>query len=105
MSKRRSQAPRQQQPTRRSQGSRNTEGGKKNFLEKFRAPEQTVVSAMPGMRETSRARRNRSRRKKDGMTRWQIFSIIIMVILGLALVGSTILPYIAGGTTSAGHGL
>jgi hypothetical protein len=28
------------------------------------------------------------------MSRWQLFSIIVMIFLGLTLVGSTFLPYI-----------
>ena len=49
------------------------------------------------MRSTVQPRRgNRPQRKKNGMSRWQIFSIIVMIFLGLTLVGSTFLPYVAG---------
>ena len=102
MSRRRGQTPRQQQqPQSQTSGKQSGRAdSSRGFLDKFRVSEQSAASVAPGMKSTAQPRRgSRPRRKKNGMSPWQIFSMIVMVILGLALVGSTFLPYVAGITS------
>ena len=70
---------------------------KPSFWEKFRVPEnsqQLDISVNP---KTSGAKRKRKTVSESNrpMTAWQIVSAGIMIFLGLALILSTILPYLA----------
>tara|TARA_B110000014_G_scaffold121602_1_gene83543 strand:- start:89 stop:349 length:261 start_codon:yes stop_codon:yes gene_type:complete len=69
---------------------------KPSFWEKFRVPESTQQQDVSINQKTSGEKRKRKKIKenKRPMSAWQIFSAGVMIFLGLALVLSTILPYL-----------
>jgi hypothetical protein len=69
---------------------------KPSFWERFRVPEHSQQLDISVNQKTSGAKRKRktvSARNRP-MSAWQIISAGIMIFLGLALVLSTILPYL-----------
>jgi hypothetical protein len=93
MSSRRQPQPSHQAQRGKTPGAQQRSGGLSNRLERLRVPERTVADAAPGMRSISR-RQQRIARKKQGMTKWQVFSIAMMLFLGLIVIVSTFLPYV-----------
>ena len=69
---------------------------KPSFWEKFRVPESTQQQDVSINQKTSGEKRKRKKIKENNrpMSAWQIFSAGVMIFLGLALVLSTILPYL-----------
>jgi len=69
---------------------------KPSFWEKFRVPESTQQQDVSINQKTSGEKRKRKKIKENNrpMSVWQIFSAGVMIFLGLALVLSTILPYL-----------
>ncbi len=105
MSRRRSNAPRQGRnsgPGGNNRGPGGTGSPRRGFLERLRVQdreEQAQARSRAERAVAGQARSERSRSQRGGrtpITKFQIASIIIMVTLGSAVVGSTFLPYIGG---------
>lgn len=105
MSRRRSNAPRQGRnsgPGGNIRGPGGTGSPRRGFLERLRVQdreEQAQARSRAERAAAGSARSERSRSRGGGrtpITKFQVASIIIMVTLGLAVVGSTFIPYIGG---------
>jgi len=70
---------------------------KPSFWEKFRVPENNQPSNISVNQRTSGAKRKqkKSASNNNQWSAWQIFSAGVMIFLGLALILSTILPYLS----------
>jgi hypothetical protein len=105
MSRRRSNAPRQGRnsgPGGNFPGSGGAGSPRRGFLERLRVQDreehaQARSRAERAVAGQDRSEKSRSRRGgRTPITKFQVASIIIMVTLGLAVVGSTFIPYIGG---------